>query len=228
MPRLARIVIPNLPHHITQRGNNRAEVFFEERDYRFYLKLLKQYAEKHDLEVHAYCLMKNHVHLVATPLKKESMAITIGRTHHLYAQYINERYERNGHLWQGRFYSTVLDEGHFWQAIRYIERNPVQADYCRQAWNYPWSSAAVHVGTRKTDILVDLEQWRDKSAGMDWQAHLSLPQDKDTIVRLRSNTHTGRPLGKEDFITRLEEQVGRSLRPPPMGRPRKQQNLNGS
>ena len=132
MPRVARIVIPGVPHHATQRGNNRQDVFFVDDDYRVYLALLRGLAEQSGLEVHAYCLMTNHVHLVATPQTETALAAAIGRTHFRYTQYVNRLHGRSGHLWQGRFCSTALDDDHFWWVMRYVERNPVRAGLVRR------------------------------------------------------------------------------------------------
>ena len=146
MPRVARIVIPDRPHHVTQRGNNRQDVFFVPDDYRTYLAILREQSKRYGLRVHAYCLMTNHVHLVATPRSPESLAKAVGRTHWLYTQHINRLHGRVGHLWQNRFYSCALDRDHYWAAMRYVERNPVRARLHPKAWLYPHSSAAAHVG----------------------------------------------------------------------------------
>jgi putative transposase len=138
-------VVTEVAHHITQRGNNRQDVFFVDDDRRVYLELLQKYCEKYGMRVHGYCLMTNHVHLVAIPEKEESLAKAIGRTHFCYSQYINRFHNRSGHLWQGRFYSCALDERHFWLAMRYVELNPVRAKICRKPWRYEWSSAAAHI-----------------------------------------------------------------------------------
>ena len=116
-----------MPHHVTQRGNRRANVFFEESDPRRYLLLLEDYARKYALEIWAYCLMTNHVHFVAVPTSAESLARSFRDSHQAYASWLNRRLGESGHLWQGRFYSTVLDDAHLWAAVRYVERNPVRA-----------------------------------------------------------------------------------------------------
>jgi len=145
MPRLARTVAVGSAHHITQRGNNRQDVFFVDDDRRVYLELLAEQAEKYGLEIQGYCLMTNHVHLVAVPRTAEALAKAVGRTHFRYTQYINRFHKRSGHLWQGRFYSCALDTRHFWLAMKSIEQNPVRARLCRKPWRYEWSSAGVHV-----------------------------------------------------------------------------------
>src|SRR3989304_6265032 len=139
MPRVARIVVPGMPHHITQRGNNRQAVFFVDDDRRMYLALLKAQAEIHGGGVLGYCLMTNHVHLIGVPQREESLAKAVGRTHFLYSQYINRFHKRSGHLWQNRFFSCALDEVHLLRALAYVERNPVRAKLVRLAWQYEWS-----------------------------------------------------------------------------------------
>ena len=119
--RVGRIVIPGVPHHITQRGNNRQDVFFVDDDRRVYLELLAAQAERFGLKLLGYCLMDNHVHLVATPAGEASLARAVGRTHFLYTQYVNRLHGRSGHLWQNRFYSCALDDEHLWNALVYVE-----------------------------------------------------------------------------------------------------------
>ncbi len=161
------------------------------------------------------------MHLILTPPSEHALAATVGRTHFRYSQYINRLHGRSGHLWQGRFCSTALDQEHFWWALRYVERNPVRARVVRQAWRYRWSSAAAHVGETPSDELIDLRAWRRRSAGLDWRALLCEPEDELAVHRLRSSTHTGRPLGSDSFVAKLERRLGRRLRPLPVGRPRK-------
>ena len=144
MARQARCVIPGVAHHVTQRGNKRQDVFFVEADYRVYLSYLKESAQRYGLEVTAYCLMTNHIHLLAVPEEESSLSKALGRTHLMYAQYIHRLHGRLGHFWQNRFYSCPLDDAHAYHAAAYIELNPVRAGMAAQAWEYPWSSAAMH------------------------------------------------------------------------------------
>jgi len=221
MPRLGRIVIAGVPHHIRQCGNNRQDVFLADDDQRVYLDLLKEQADRFGVQVMGYCLMANHVHLVATPLRDQSLAKAIGRTHFRYTQYINELHGRSGHLWQNRFQSCALDETHAVAALRYVERNPVRAHLVGRAWEYEWSSAAAHVGESGGRGLLDLEAWWARWRADDWREVLSEPQDEGETSVLRLSTSRGRPLGTDHFLSRLENLVGRRLRPLPVGRPRK-------
>jgi putative transposase len=221
MPRVARIVIPGVAHHITQRGNNRQDVFFADDDQRFYLAMLRAQAQDHGLTVLGYCLMPNHVHLVVTPRDADSLAKTIGTTHLVYTQYINRLHERSGHLWQGRFYSCALDEAHCWAALCYIERNPVRAGLVERAWRYPWSSAATHCGRANRWRLLDLEQWRAAWDARRWKQWLTRPEDEDRTQQVRAHTRVGRPLGSDSFLSKFESALGRRMRPLSVGRPRK-------
>lgn len=220
MPRCARIVIPGMAHHITQRGNNRQDVFFVDGDRARYVGLLRQLCKEHDVRVLAYCLMTNHVHLVATPSTEESLNLAIGRTHFLYAQYVNRLHGRSGHLWQGRFHSCPMDDNYTLAAVRYVERNPVRARMTRLPWTYRWSSAGAHTGGPDASGLLDLETWRALTGRTDWKDELVNGAD-DTEQTIRLSTCTGRPLASDSLLSKLETALGRRLRPLPVGRPRK-------
>ena len=150
---LARIVAPGMAHHVTQRGNRRMDVFLNAQDYRFYLHVLGRNALKYDMDIWAYCLMTNHVHLIVVPQTLESLADALRDTHTSYAQFFNKRYDFSGHLWQARFYSCVLDEQHAWSAVRYVERNPVRASITTRAEDHPWSSASSHCSRDYNPLL---------------------------------------------------------------------------
>ncbi|MBN1342768.1 MAG: transposase [Phycisphaerae bacterium] len=222
MPRAARVVIPGRPHHVTQRGNNRQDVFFVDDDRRVFLQILREAGDRFGLTVDGYCLMTNHVHLVATPADDDSMAGALKRTNQLYAQYVNRLHGRSGHLWQDRFFSCALDEPHYWTALAYVERNPVRARLVRRAWTWAWSSAAAHGGESDTSGLLNLTAWRRHVDPSRWRKTLTQPQDDQTVERLRLWTSRGRPLGSDAFVSKLEVLIGRRLRPLPHGRPRKQ------
>ena len=221
MPRTARVVIPGCPHHITQRGNNRQDVFFVDDDRRLYLQLLGEYGRRYGLELVGYCLMTNHVHLVAIPRREDSLAKAVGRTPLRYTQYVNRLHARSGHLWQDRFFSSALDEGWFWHAMRYTERNPVRAKLVRRAWDWLWSSASAHVRGDDPTGLLDLRAWRRRLGGGDWRGELTRREDEDIVRRFRGWTNRGTPLGSDSFLSKLERALGRRLRPLPAGRPTK-------
>ena len=136
MPRLARCVFANVPHHITQRGNRKEEVFFTQDDRNTYLSLLNNYCDKHSVDIIAYCLMTNHIHLVAVPTTEDGLEKVLRPLHMRYTQMINRKMGWNGHLWQGRYFSSPLDEEYFWACIRYIENNPVRAKIVDRAGEY--------------------------------------------------------------------------------------------
>ncbi|MDK1022419.1 MAG: transposase, partial [Candidatus Hydrogenedentes bacterium] len=150
---MARIVVPGFPHHVTQRGNRRADIFESDAVRGAYLRFLKTYCAKRGVSVWAYCLMTNHVHLVVVPQEGASLGTALHDTHTVYAMYFNSRTGFSGHVWQGRFFSCPLDESHHWAAVRYIEQNPVRAGIVDRAEDYPWSSAAAHCGRRSDAVL---------------------------------------------------------------------------
>ena len=221
MPRLARTVVTGYGHHITQRGNNRQDVFFVDEDRQVYLDYLNQHADKYGLEVFGYCLMTNHIHIIAVPHNEDSLARAMGRTHFRYAQYINRFHKRSGHLWQGRFYSCALDESHFFVAMKYIELNPVRTKVCRVPWRYEWSSAAVHIDKKSKSELINLSAWYEMISANQWKNSLLDGIDDSQVLSLRCNTHTGRPLGSDSFLSKMEKLLGRRVRALPVGRPGK-------
>lgn len=222
MPRLARTVCTRVPHHITQRGNRREKVFFTDEDRQAYLGWLREYAEKHEMEILAYCLMTNHVHLVVVPTTEDSLQRVLKPLHMRYAQLVNRAHGWKGHLWQGRFFSSALDEDYLWAAIRYVERNPVRARLVRKAENYPWSSASAHCGLRQDPVLTDKPAWWRQVEGLgNWSAWLAEGDESDKLDVLRRNADKGLPCGSEKFIHKLEKLTGQALQYRPRGRPRK-------
>ena len=223
MPRLARTVCARVPHHITQRGNRREQVFFADGDRAAYLRWLREYAEKHDVDILAYCLMTNHIHLVAVPASDDGLHKVFKPLHMRYAQRINRARSWKGHVWQGRFFSSALDETYLWAAVRYVERNPVRARMVRRAENYAWSSAAAHCGLRDDPVLTRKLSWaRQFESVGDWSAWLAEGDEPEKLGVLRRNVENGLPCGSEKFIGKLEKMAGRPLQYRPRGRPRKQ------
>jgi len=221
MPRNARIVIPNIAHHITQRGNNKQDVFFVDDDKETFLKLLGEQSRRFGVIIDGFCLMTNHIHIIATPTKTDSLAKTMGRVNLLYSQYISYMHGRTGHLWQNRFYSCPLDTNHFFTALSYIEQNPLRAKMVRYPWSYRWSSAGFHIGREDEFFLMDKKRWQRQSSGLDWEKILRSELEKSDKDKLRIYCRTGRPLGTDKFIGKLETVIGRRLRPLPVGRPKK-------
>ena len=161
MPRRARVVFAGLPHHITQRGNRGADVFFSDEDRLTYLDWLTEYADRHDVEILAYCLMDNHVHLIAVPAAEPGLQNVMKPLHMRYAQRLNRHNGWVGHVWQGRYYSAPLDEPYLWTATRYVERNPVRAGLVGRAEEFAWSSAAGHCGLKADRVVTDKPRWRE-------------------------------------------------------------------
>lgn len=202
MARLARVVAVGVPHHITQRGNGRQLILTSDAERTVYMELLRQAAKLHSLTVLGYCLMSNHVHLVAIPEKRESLARAMKETHGRYATYWNTTHGKSGHAWQGRFYSCPLDEVYLWEALRYTELNPVRAGMVEQPELWKWSSAGVHCGTTEPDLCLDMERWQQTWNSARWKEFLGLGETEAQLQALRQCTHTGRPLGSEAFIER--------------------------
>ncbi len=218
MPRIARVVVPGIPHHITQRGVRSMEVFFSDEDRLHYLHMLAEQARLHHVRFLAYCLMPNHVHLVAVPSDEPSLARVIGETHRRYTRLVNSRQGVRGYLFQGRFFSCPLDEVYLFTAVRYVERNPVRAGIVKRAWDYAWSSARFHVGLLGTDELVQDRDLLDRVS--DWKAFLEIGVSADEQRFLQEKTRTGRPCGDEAFVKQAERLTGRELLPKRPGRPR--------
>ena len=222
MPRRARIVFPGVPHHVVQRGNHRQPVFFERSDYLAYLHLLRECAERHAIEIAAYCLMTNHVHLIAVPTTADGLHRALKVINGRYAQRINRMLGRTGHLWQDRFFSSPLDPDHFLNAVRYVELNPVRARMVSRAEAFDWSSAAAHchmtgnrmVGARPTSTLFGGIE--------DWSAWLAQGLPLGYLERFRLQARQNLPCGSEDFIAQLEHTAGRPLRYRQPGRPARQ------
>ncbi len=225
MSRIARVTAVNYPHHITQRGNNRTDTFLEDNDRQFYLEILKKYAQRYAFDIWAYCLMSNHVHILAVPRKEDSLARGMGGTNLVYTQYINRKYKRSGRLWQNRFFSTIVDtDRYLWAVARYIERNPLRAGLVPKADAYKWSSCRTHMHGDANKYLSSTE-WLQESERIEYQKLLQSENDAD-VMAIRQATSTGRPFGSANFIELLEKELDRSLTANKVGRPSKQQEKN--
>ena len=218
MARLARVVAPGLPHHVTQRGNRRLDTFFSEADYQAYLGLLAESCAKAATEVWAYCLMPNHVHLILVPSHPDGLRAALGEAHRRYTRRINRRQDWSGHLWQERFHSFPLDEPHLAAAVRYVERNPVRAGLAKRPEDWVWSSARAHLDGRD-DGLVRVGPLLERYP--DWRDYLSDEVDAAALKALRQHGRSGRPLGSERFVAGLETELGRHIGSGRRGRPPK-------
>ena len=221
MARLPRVVITDVAHHVTQRGNARQVILADDADCTAYLELLRQYCELYRLALLGYCLMSNHVHLIVVPRASEALRQTLKQTHGRYAAYWNARTASSGHVWQGRFYSCPLEESHLWAALRYVELNPVRAGMVAAAARWRWSSAAAHCIPGASAQLLDLDQWRKRWTAAEWREYLASAESATEADALRRCTHTGRPLGSSEFVAQLERAILRPLAPRKGGRPKK-------
>jgi len=208
LSRYRRLVVPGYPHHVTQRGVRKQTTFFDNDDFRRYLRLAKEMLEQSDIEVWAYCLMPNHVHAVVLPTTTKSLSSFFGPLHRKYARQTNQKYDWSGHLWQGRFFSVAMDEAHTVSAMRYVEMNPVRAGFCDRADDWQWSSAKANLGFA-TDPLVDRRS--TMSVISNWDDYLNQPQDEVQVDSLRTQTMTGRPQGSPLFLRTLETISGRRV-----------------
>ncbi|MDY6843510.1 MAG: transposase, partial [Thermodesulfobacteriota bacterium] len=209
----------NYPHHVIQRGNYQQPVFESEDDFIQYKLWFKEYSQRYDLSIWAYCLMTNHIHIVCVPHKEDSLARTFNTLHMRYSHYFNRKKGAKGHLWQGRFFSCILDERHLYSAIRYIENNPVRVTIVEKAYEYRWSSARGHI-ERGTDPLLSKDCYLEKEI-RDWQVYLDERDDEQLVRDIRKSSMTGRPCGDVKFIQSIEGLLGRRLLALPWGRPPK-------
>ncbi len=211
MPHTASTVIPKLPCHITQRGSHRYNVFQDDEDRLKYLSWIDEYSKKYHLSLFAYCLMDNHVHFIATPQNEDSLAGAFSITHIRYSQYINEKRKASGSLWQGRFYSCILNRSHLMAAIRYVEKNPVRAGIVKKAWKWKWSSAAAHIGKANPMIhLEDITNLVDVST-KSWKQYLNSNENEEDINDIRKHTLLGFPLGTTSSDAKPDKKVGRLI-----------------
>ena len=210
MARLARIVIPGIPYHVTQRGNRRQQTFFEDSDYELYRDLLGEAARRSGSSVWSYCLMPNHVHLIVVPADADGLRRTFADAHRRYTGFINARHRWTGHLWQGRFGAVAMDEAHLMAAARYVALNPVRAHLVDRAEQWPWSSVRAHLAG-EDDTLVEVAPLLDRYG--DFAAFLDHAEDPQATRSLRMAESTGRPLGSPSWVEELERRTGRSLAP---------------
>jgi len=215
MARIARVVVPSYPHHIVQRGNRRQRTFFCPDDYQAYIDLVAATREAAGVSIWAYCLMPNHVHLVAVPQTTHGLADLFKDAHRRYTRLVNFREGWRGHLWQERFHSCVMDERHLMASIRYIELNPVRARLCSSPTDWTWSSIHAHIAGQD-DALTTTRPMLQRISN--WERYLRGADSDDTLNLLRQHSRTGRPLGDDGFISELERITGRSLQRKKPGR----------
>jgi putative transposase len=208
MARLARVVVPGVAHHVTQRGNRRQQVFFGDEDYASYRSLVAEHCLARGVEVRAWCLMPNHVHLMLVPPAEGALRAALGEAQRRYSRGVNFREGWRGFLWQGRFASCPMDDAHMMACARYIELNPVRAHLAPTPEAWKWSSARAHLGG-EADGLTAVAALGDQVD--DWRQFLDAGLDADTLAAIRAGERTGRPLGSAAFIGTLEARTGRRL-----------------
>jgi putative transposase len=210
MARLARVVIPNLPHLVTQRGNGGGRVFFSDEDYALYLKLLSSACEAAKVRCLAYVLMPNHVHLILVPKDQDGLRKALSSVHRAYAGYINARRKKTGHFWRGRFGCVAMDNTHAVAALRYVLLNPVRAKLCAKPEQWLWSSAKAYVKGGK-DGLTETAVLRDLCPDMK-SLIAPNPEKEMSEMQLRRSETIGRPLGSDQFLQKLERKLDRPLK----------------
>jgi putative transposase len=229
MARLARIVIPNVPHHVTQRGNRRLPIFFSDEDRSAYLSLIAEACAAHGTVCLGWCLMDNHVHLILVPASEDGLRATLGEAHRRYSRRINFREGWRGYLFQGRFASYPMDDTHLMTAVRYVENNPVAARIVTRADEWRWSSARSHIAAKraKGDPLTDV-----KALGQhvrNWRALLRVGleamDDPASVEEIEARIRTGRPLASPEWIAQAEAAMDRKLGPQRRG-PKVRQESN--
>jgi putative transposase len=182
MSRLRRIILPNTPHHVTQRGNRRQQTFFSEKDYKHYMDLLQALANQYNIQIEAFCLMPNHVHLILVPERPESLIIMLKTLNETYARYVNQLKGWKRCLWQGRYFSTAMSQEHFERCVVYVEENPIRAKLVSNLSEYKWNSK------RSQSIAVRF--------------------DASELDKFKRATQTGRPFGNEAFIKSIKKDYG--------------------
>jgi putative transposase len=218
MARLARVVAAGVAHHVTQRGNRRQPVFFSNDDYAAYLALLTEGCRAAGVEIWAYCLMPDHVHLILVPSDAGGLRAALADAHRRYSRRVNFREGWRGYLWQGRFASVPMDEPHLLAAARYVELNPVRARLVKQARQWRWSSARAHLAGAD-DGVVSVRPLRDRVE--DWAGFLAEGLDEADHRAIQAGERTGRPLGSAAFVADLEQRLGRTLARQKPGRKRR-------
>jgi len=228
MARISRLVIPNQPHHIIQRGNDRQAIFRDVEDYCAFIGWMREASKQFKVAIHAYVLMGNHMHMLASPSDTHGLGRMMQWVGRFYVPYFNRKYDRTGTLWQGRFKTSVIEsEQYFMLCSRYIELNPVRAGFAGQPSGYRWSSYAHHVGDQSDALIVDHPLYwalgntpfEREAAYRQWMAQAIVQEDED---KLRQAVQKGWTLGSEQFQIGLENRTNRRVRPAKKGRPFKQ------
>jgi putative transposase len=225
MARLPRLVLANYPHHIIQSGNNSQQIFRDDEDYQRFLGWLKESAKEFKVAIHAYVLMPDHLHLLATPSNVEGLAQMMQRVGRYYVPWYNAKYSRSGGLFQGRFKTSLIDpERYFMVCSRYIESNAVRSQLVSDPLDYPWSSYPHHAGVRPDPVITDHALvWAlgntpfQREAAYIELSRAPLSQAEREVVD--AAVLKGWPLGSDKFKTELQQRAKRQVLPAKRGRP---------
>jgi putative transposase len=218
--RIARIVIPEWPYHVTHRGNNKQPIFYDEEDIERYIRLVRVYKSKWNCKILGYSLMPNHIHLLIVPSENPGLAKAMQGISLCYAQDFNRRYKRTGRLWEARYFSSIIDRDHyFWAVVRYIDWNSVRAGLVKKPEVYKWSSAKVHMLGIEDPLVnpLDLEEYGEQSQ---YDEYLENQGSEKEIRIIKSMTKKGLPIGSIEFQRFIEAKTERKLIRK-MGRPSK-------
>jgi putative transposase len=225
MARLPRLTLPGYPHHIIQRGNNRQPIFAATADYQVLLNLLDENARKFEVAIHAYVLMTNHFHLLATPQTSDGLPQMMQAVGRRYVRYFNDRQKRSGTLWEGRYRSTLIQTDRYLLAcMAYIDLNPVRAGLVAQARDYPWSSHGHFIGQHLDKLVTPHPLYWElgntpfarEATYADWvQAGISSVQQQ----ALTDAALSGWALGEPDFVADLQKRTARRVAKGSAGRP---------
>jgi putative transposase len=228
MPRRARMYIPGMPYHVVQRGNNREACFIEAENYQYYLELWRQLSKRYDADVHAFCLMTNHIHFLVTPKTKEAISNTMKVVGSRYAQYINLKYKRTGTLWEGRHRSSLIQtENYLLRCYRYIELNPVRAGMVRRPEEYRWSSFGAN-GWGDVSWLTPHDEYlklgkEDESRAKAYRSLFKEQLSEENLHLFRKAAHYCQPVGDDRFREQIEKKYGVVLGKMKRGRPKRRE-----
>lgn len=215
MARQARIVIPNAYHHVSQRSTGGTRIFFDKEDFQKYDDIIRTQTSLKNLTIYSYCYFPNQIHLLCKPKNKNDLATIIGEVNRQYTKYFNQKNNRNGSVFNSRFFSYAIDEPYALRAARYIERLPVTRVLTDKAQNYLWSSAKLRIKNMRDDFIHDFTNFH---ALQNWEDFLNRPMDIDEMKRVETHLQTGRPRGNDLFLDMIEQTIGRTVRPMKRGR----------
>lgn len=216
MPREIRYVVPKIPHHALQRGNNHQTIFFDNEDWQYFCTNLKKYSKEQKVYIGAYCLMSNHLHLLLYPDAKNGLINFMKSVSQIYSQHINRKYKRSGKLWENRYKLHLVDPEHEWAVARYIELNPVRAMMVKRAIDYPYSSARNNLKGIK-DEITNMDIIKENKVA--YQNFINEKIEEEEFKQIKESLQQNKAFGGEDFIKKMEKQFGNVFKVRNRGRP---------